>query len=384
MVGLRRLMRAVVSFEEAIACVDAASPRLGTERVRLNEAMGRVLAEEVRAATPIPPDHRAALDGFAVRADGSLGASTYNPVELPLLAVTAGAALPLGADAVIPLDAVDLNGLGHVQVVEPVAPGDNVERQGAVAAAGALLVATGVRLGFRHIGMLAAAETDAVQVVRRPRVHILLAGSTATPQAPDSNGPMLRAAVERDGGVIAELTTLPRARSSLNSALTAANGDLVLVIGGTGPGPDDHAAAAVGDLGELVFHGVTVRPGETAGFGRTASDVPAMLLPGTPAAALWSYELFAGRAIRRLGGRNPGLPYRSREMTVARKIVSAIGMTEICPVLLGSGDTVEPVPAFAEIGLRAAIDGAGFVIVPAAREGYPPGAVVTAYLYDDV
>jgi molybdopterin molybdotransferase len=384
MVGLGRLMRAVVSFDEAVACVDAASPRLGTERVPLQKAMGRVLAEDVRAAAPIPPDDCAALDGFAVRADASLGASAYNPVELALLAVTAGAALPPGADAVIPLDAVDSNGLGHVQVVEPVAPGDNVERQGAVAAAGALLVATGVRLGFRHIGMLAAAETDAVQVVRRPRVQILLAGPTAAARAPDSNGPMLRAAVERDGGVIAEITRAPRTRSSLNTALSAANGDFVLVIGGTGPGPDDHAAAALDEIGELVFHGVTVRPGETAGFGRTGHGVPAMLLPGMPAAALWGYELFAGRAIRRLGGRDPGPPYRSREMTVVRKIVSAIGMTEICPVLLGPGDTIEPLPAFAEIGLRAAIDGAGFVIVPAACEGYPPGAVVTAYLYDDV
>src|SRR6516225_12398768 len=103
MVGLRRLMRAVVSFEEAVACVDAASPRLRTERVRLHEAMGRVLAEEVHAATPIPPDHCAALDGFAVRADASLGASAYNPVELPLLVATTGAALPPGADAVIPV-----------------------------------------------------------------------------------------------------------------------------------------------------------------------------------------------------------------------------------------------------------------------------------------
>jgi molybdopterin molybdotransferase len=375
-------MRAIVSFEEAVACVDAASPRLGTERVRLHEAMGRVLAEEVRAATPIPPDHCAALDGFAVRADGSLGASAYNPVELPLLAVTAGATLPPGTNAVVPLVAVDLNGLSHVQVVEPVAPGDNVERQGAVAAAGALLVATGARLSFRHISMLAAAEIDAVEVVRRPRVQILLAAPTA--RAPDSNGPMIRAAVERDGGVIAEVTSLPRARSSLEAALAATSGDLVLVIGGTGAGPDDHTAAALDKLGELVFHGMTVRPGETAGFGRTGSGVPAILLPGTPVAALWSYELFAGRAIRRLGGRNPGLPYRSREMTVARKIVSAIGMTEICPVLLAPGDAIEPLPVFAEIGLRAAIAGAGFVIVPAAREGYPPGAVVTAYLYDEV
>jgi len=384
MVGLGSLRRAVVSFEEAVACVDAASSRLGTERVRLREAMGRVIAEDIRAAASVPPDDRAALDGFAVRADASLGASAYNPVELPLFAATAGAALPPGADAVVPLDAAETNGPGHIQVVEPVAPGDNVERRGAVAAAGTPLAASGVRLAFRHIGMLAAAEIDTVQVVRRPRVQILLAGPMATPRAPDSNGPMLRAAVERDGGVIAEVTTLPRARSSLNTALAAADGDFVLVIGGTGPGPDDHAAAALGELGELVFHGVTMRPGETAGLGRTGGGVLVVLLPGMPAAALWSYELLAGRAIRRLGGRDPGLPYRSREVTVARKIVSAIGMTEICPVLLGPGDTIEPLPAFAEIGLRAAIDGAGFVIVPAAREGYPPGAVVTAYLYDEV
>lgn len=384
MVGLGRLTRAVVSLDEAVACVDGASPRLGTERVWLHEAIGRVLAEDVRAAAPIPPDDCAALDGFAVRADASLGASSYNPVELALLAATAGAALPPGADAVIPLDAAEATGLGHIQVVEPVAPGDNVERRGAVAAASALLVATGARLAFRHIGMLAAAEVEAVQVVRRPRVQILLAGPMAAPRAPDSNGPMLRAAVARDGGVIAEVTRVPRARSSLITALTAPDGDFVLVIGGTGPGPDDHAAAALDELGELVFHGVTMRPGETAGLGRTGSGVPVMLLPGMPAAALWSYELFAGRAIRRLGGRDPGLPYRSREMTVARKIVSAIGTTEICPVLLGPGDTIEPLPAFAEIGLRAAIAGAGFVVVPAAREGYPPAAVVTAYLYDDV
>ena len=106
-----------------------------------------------------------------------------------------------------------------------------------------------------------------------------------------------------------------------------------------------------------------------------------MLLPGAPAACLWSYELFAGRAIRRLGGRGPELPYRSREMITARKIVSAIGMTEICPVRCGAGDTVEPVPSFAEIGLMAAVGADGFVIVPEGSEGYPQGGRVTVYLY---
>src|ERR1700736_4366724 len=129
---------------------------------------------------------------------------------------------------------------------------------------------------------------------------------------------------------------------ALSGALVEAGVDIVLVIGGTGPGSDDHSAAALAGAGELAIHGVTLRPGETTGLGRTGSGVPVVLLPGAPAACLWSYELFAGRAILRLGGRDPELPYRSRDMITARKIVSATGMTEICPVRCGTRDTVAP------------------------------------------
>jgi molybdopterin molybdotransferase len=372
----------LVSFDAALALVDAAVQRLPAEAVRLEEARGRVLAADIGTTAPIPPADHAAVDGFAVRAEASLGAGAYNPLDLPLLAAAAGAALPPGTDAVIPLAAAEPNGLGQIGVVEPVAPGENVERQGAVAAAGAVLAATGTRLAWHHIGLLAMAGVEAVPAVRRPHVQILLVEPAAP--TPDSNGPMLRAAVERDGGVIAGVATLRRARSSLAAALAAAVGDIVLLVGGSGPGPDDHAAVALGEIGELAFHGVALSPGESAGLGRIGNGVPVVLLPRTPAACLWSYELFAGRAIRRLGGRDPGLPYRSRQMTVARKLVSAIGTTEICPILVGANDTIEPLPAFAEIGLRAATMAAGFVIVPEAREGHPPGAVVTVYVYDEV
>ena len=102
------------------------------------------------------------------------------------------------------------------------------------------------------------------------------------------------------------------------------------------PVDQDKSAAALVAAGTLDIHGVAMVPGETAGFGRTATGVPVQLLPGTPSACLWSYELFAGRAIRRLGGRDPALPYRARPMTTARKIVSSIGVTEICPVRMCS------------------------------------------------
>jgi molybdopterin molybdotransferase len=130
-----------------------------------------------------------------------------------------------------------------------------------------------------------------------------------------------------------------------------------------------------------VIHGVALRPGETAGLG-TVSGTLVVLLPGAPASCLWTYELLAGRAIRRLGGRGE-FPYRSREMIAARKIVSSLGMTEICAVRFGIDDAVEPLPSFAETGLMAAAGADGFVIVPQGSEGYRQGARMTVYLYDE-
>src|SRR5262249_50684124 len=135
---------------------------------------------------------------------------------------------------------------------------------------------------------------------------------------------------------------------------------------------------------ELAIHGIALRPGETTGLGRVGSGVPVVLLPGSPAACLFGYELIAGRAVRSLGGRDPRLPYRSTIMRTAHKIVSEIGMTEICPVWCGADITVEPLPSLAETGLMGAVAAQGFVIVPESSEGYPQGASVTVYLYEGV
>jgi molybdopterin molybdotransferase len=371
------------SVEAAIAWVGAVTNCLGTEDVPLRTARGRVLAEPIRARAPIPGSNRAALDGFAVEASASLGASAYNPVRLPLIAVAAGDALPARSDAIIPLGRAELDGQAGIEVVEAVAAGDNVAQQGAIATIGAMLVRAGTRLAARHIGLLASAGLFEVPVFRQPRVRTLIVnpgkgGGTWE----DSNGPMVYAAVGRDGGVFGEGVAVARDEAAIRAALLASDADIVLVIGGTGPGSDDHSTAALAAAGELEIHGVTLNPGETTGLGRTVSGAPVMLLPGAPAACLWSYELFAGRAIRRLGGIGADLPYRSREMIMARKIVSTLGMTEICPVRFGANDTVEPLPSFAEIGLMAAAGAHGFVIVAQGSEGYQQGARVSVYLYD--
>jgi molybdopterin molybdotransferase len=274
------------------------------------------------------------------------------------------------------------DGVSRVVVVEAVAAGDNVDREGTVAAAGALLIPAKTLLKPWHIGICANAGFTQLPVIRRPRVRIVIS-KPMPPGVVDSNGPMLCGLVERDGGTVSEHATIDRNPPTLADTLAVGGSDIVLLVGGTGSGRDDAAAPTLAAAGELSIHGVTLRPGETAGLGRAASAIPVVLLPGSPAACLWSYEFLAGRAIRRLGGRAAGLPFRSHSMTTARKIVSSIGMTEICPVRCRPDGKVEAIATFAEFGLMAAVYADGFVIVPETSEGYPPGASVNVYLYDD-
>jgi molybdopterin molybdotransferase len=363
-----------VSVEEALAWIDGATRCLETHGVAVNQAFGRVLGEDVRAVAPIPPVDCAAIDGFAVRAIETIGAGAYNPLPVPSVRVAAGESLPAGADAVVPLDHAESVNRRDVVLVEPAAPGANVDRQGAVAATGGLLAAAGTRLMPRHVGLLATAGFTRLPLIRRPRVRVAIAGAVRSGAAADGDGPMLHAAIERDGGVILE--------SALAEAFSATEADIVVVACRAGSGREDRSAAALAAGGTLDIHGVTLVSGETTGFGRTAAGVCLILLPSAPAACLLSYELFAGRAIRRLGRRDPALPYRSRMMTTARKIVSSIGEAEICPVRLRSDGQIEPTVSFAEIGLMAAVQADGFIIIPEASEGYPSGASVTAYFYD--
>jgi len=239
------------SVEAAIAWVDAAAQCLGTEHVPLHTARGRVLTEPMRALESIPRSDRAALDGFAVQASASLGAGAYNPVRLPSIALAAGDALPAGTDAIVPLELAEPDGQGWIDMIDAVAAGDNVEQQGAIATIGATLVPAGTRLAARHIGLLTIAGLSQVPVVRRPCVRILVAKRAKESAWADSNEPMIRAAVKRDGGVVGECVAVERDLMAIRAGLLQAGVDILLVIGGSGPGCNDHSATALAEAGEL-------------------------------------------------------------------------------------------------------------------------------------
>ncbi|MBY0397943.1 MAG: molybdopterin molybdenumtransferase MoeA, partial [Thermoleophilia bacterium] len=257
-------------------------------------------------------------------------------------------------------------------------------------ALGAAVLPAGRVLRPQDLGALSGLGHASVAVVRRPSVAILTTGDELLPPGTpssahrfaDMNAPMLAALVARDGGVGRVLGPIEDRREILRDALAdaAARADVVLVSGGSSTGPEDHAPGLVAELGELPVHGVAVRPASPTGLG-FIGGVPVVLLPGNPVSCLCAYDLFAGRVLRRRGGRPAAGPYRTIERPLAHKLVSAVGRVDYARVRLVDG-AVEPLAVSGASILSSATRADGFVLVPADLEGYPAGASVTVWLYD--
>lgn len=378
------------SFEDVTAWLDACVSALGPETVEIPEAVGRVLAAPVDAAADHPPSAVAVVDGFALRAERTVGASEYNPLAFRLdagdapelgagqaRAVISGEPLPPGADTVLPLLDVELRGEA-LDVFAPLAAGTNVIPAGREARTGDRLVDQGRLLRPADAALLMETGIAKVPVVRRPRVTVILV--RCTPR--DTTGPMIRALVERDGGVCAGPP--PRASDAsletLSGTLSDADADLLIVAGGSGFGRNDPGAGALSKAGELVFRGVAINPGETSIVGRVGR-VPVLVLPGAPLASLFGYDALAGRVVRRLGGRKPGWPYGTRRAALTRKIASGLGRLEYCRVRL-DGDRADPLAVADGRTLSTAVRADGFVLVPSSSEGFAAGSEVTVHLYD--
>jgi molybdopterin molybdotransferase len=174
---------------------------------------------------------------------------------------------------------------------------------------------------------------------------------------------------------------VPDRRDAVRDALAASDADLVLVSGGSSVGQEDHAPRALAELGELAVHGVALRPAAPAGFGFLPGGRVVFLLPGNPVSCLCAYDLFAGVALRLLGGLPPELPYRAATLPLGRKIVSAVGRVDYVRVRVEAG-RVEPLATSGASVLTSTTRADGFVLVPRDSEGHAPGDAVTVHFYD--
>ena len=319
---------------------------LSSERVLLALALGRVLAEDVRAEVDVPGFDRSNMDGFAVRASDTFGVSEEEPIRLrlndevlatgiaPQIEVTSGTAttiatggmLPRGADAVAPIEVTDADPEDddYVLVRAPRVPGAAVSFAGTDMGCGETVLFAGTRLSSRETGVLAAIGCEYVSVVRRPRVAVLSTGDEIVQPGEemrpglvfDSNGRILADAVHELGGEPvfwgAFRDDVDALRTALHEALV--DSDVVLLSGGTSKGEGDLNALVVGELKPgILVHGVALKPGKPICLA-AQEEKPVVILPGFPTSAIFTFHEFVAPLIRDLAGQ----PSEDRETRTAR------------------------------------------------------------------
>ena len=363
----------VVSAAEARrrfeACIDR-SP-LGAETVPLAAALSRVLTADVAAPVDAPPFDRSNVDGFAVRAVDTTGASDGAARRLKLnteviacgvqptvevlsgtaTAIATGGVIPRGADAVVMIERTELiedDTVPAIDVFRPVASGQFISYAGSDIARGETLLRKSTRIGSREIGMLAACGLASVDVVRRPRVAVLSTGDELVepgqPLKPagvfDSNGAILAAAITEVGGEPVPYGAFPDEEVALELAMRTAldSCDMVVLSGGTSKGAGDLSHRIVSRLGKpgILVHGVALKPGKPLCLA-VIGDKPLIVLPGFPTSAIFTFHAFVAPVIRA----RAGLPPEAAHTVAARvpvRMASELGREEFVLVSLVAGE----------------------------------------------
>ncbi len=397
------------SVAEALAGFRPAQ-RTGTEVVPRTAALGRVPAAPVVSGAALPGFARSTVDGYAVRAADTHGASSGLPSYLDVsgqvrmgsvselsvrpgasLQIPTGAAIPEGADAVVMVEHTQLTMPGAVEVTRPVAVGDGVVRADEDVAVGAVLAPAGRPLRPQDLGLLAAAGVTEVEVRVRPRVAIVSTGDEVVPpetqhlsagQVRDATASALAALVTRAGGEPDYRGIVPDDVEALTAALAeaVAESDLVVVSAGSSVGARDETTAAVDALGDAtVFcHGLAIKPGKPTLLA-DVTGVPVIGLPGNPLSALVVFRMVGLPVLRLVGGIEVAPPEPSVPATLSRPLASAAGRLDVVQVTLRDG---EATPIFGHSAILSLLTTAdGYVVVPEPATGLDAGAAVTVTMY---
>ncbi len=368
---------------------------MGGEWAALDEAVGRVTAEPIWAKISSPHYHAAAMDGYAVRAGETLGATETRPIQLNVseqaIPVNTGAALPDGTNAVIMIEQTQSIGETQIEIRAPVVPWQHVRLMGEDMVATELILPANHVLRPVDLGAIAGCGYSEVMVRRRPRVAILPTGTelvapgeTPKPgQVIEYNSIVLGAQIREAGGEFIRWHALADDHEAIQNALVEAtkNSDLVLVLAGSSAGSKDFTAQAVRKSGTLLVHGVAVRPGHPVIMGMVGG-VPVIGVPGYPVSAALTGELFIRPLIEGWLGQ-PRTKPKQLKAVLTRKIVSPTGDDDFVRVTVGQvGERVMATPLARGAGVITSLVRAdGLLHIPRFSEGINAGSEVEVQLY---
>jgi molybdenum cofactor synthesis domain-containing protein len=396
---------ALISYQEAKEIIDRhIHPLTRTEPVLLNEAVNRILAEDCVAKMDVPPFNRAAMDGYAVKAKDTFGAGQFKPKvfkiigelhagEIPAkkiksgecVQISTGAVMPEGADAVMMVEDTEREG-NEVKFFKSITPGSNVGKMGGDIKEGSIILKAGILLDAGKVGVLASQGLSRVKVFQKPKIAVIPTGEEVIPagkklqpgQLYDINSHTISALVSASGGVPVNIAIAGDKPEELRATIKEAlKSDIVVLSGGSSVGERDLLVDVIDMWGEILFHGVQVKPGKPTIFA-IIEGKPLMGMPGYPTSCLINSYLFLVPSIRKMAH----LPPRTGDTVKAklsRRVPGSTGRRQFLTVKL-VGD--EAVSVFKESGAITSIAEAdGYIEIPENIDMLEKGDIVTVTLF---
>jgi putative molybdopterin biosynthesis protein len=372
---------------------------LASEMIPVPDAVGRVLSEPAYARISSPNFHAAAMDGLAVKAETTFGASETNPrelrIDLQAFYVNTGHVMPKNTDAVIMIEHVNVMDDNRVEIEAPAFPWQNVRKVGEDIVATELLFPRNHRITAYCVGALLAGGIFSVPVKIKPRVLIIPTGSEIVDwremdlsaikpgQILETNSFVLGKLVESCGGCYTRHNIVVDEPAKIQHAVEKAvneNYQIILIIGGSSAGSEDYAKDVILGLGEVLVHGVTIMPGKPVVLGAVQTK-PVFGIPGYPVSAIIAFEQFVQPLLYQLQAQ-PDCPKKTVPVEITRKIASKLGLEEFLRVKLGKvGDRLVATPLPRGAGLITSITEAdGVIRIPNQVEGIKDHEVVSAEL----
>ncbi len=401
-----RPIRDTIAFNDARAQIIEHATRIDrTESVSLEQAAGRVLATRVTSRVNVPPFDRAAMDGYAVVAEDTFGTGKFQARSLacietvytgrvPRLAlapgqcseIATGAPMPKGATAVVMVEETDRADDGTVRIFTPVYPGQHVGRHGADIESGQVVLDEGAVLNPSRIGALAATGTVEVEVYERPRIAVLSTGDEiiepGRPLEPgqiyDINRYTLGSIIPLHGGVAVPYPTAPDDMADLGPAVDAClREDVVLFSGGSSVGERDLVMDVLLAKGDVLFHGIAVKPGKPTVFGHIDGK-PVLGMPGYPTSCLSNAYLLLVPLLRQMA-RLPAFAPSTTALPMSQRVVSTTGRHQFFTVRIVDGEATPAFKASGDITSMSRAD--GYIEIPARTDIVEKGEIVEVRLF---